>query len=123
MMGVSLSLQPSYGLHRRLGCCTGLVIPREGGVSSTPRPIDFIISVSGILDRPPSRAMTVVGDEYRSRLKAKTTSIKPMEMMDRPVAMADAETIGGGDCGTDPALGVANRGFEIVALRKPRGDG
>jgi hypothetical protein len=34
------------------------VIPRAGGVSSTPRPLDSIISISGILDRPPSRAMT-----------------------------------------------------------------
>jgi hypothetical protein len=36
-----------------------VVIPREGGVSSTLRPIDFITDVSGILDRPPSRTMTV----------------------------------------------------------------
>jgi hypothetical protein len=34
------------------------VILREGGVSSTPRPLDSIAGVSGILDRPPSRAMT-----------------------------------------------------------------
>jgi hypothetical protein len=34
------------------------VIPRECGVSSTLRPIDSITDVSGILDRPPSRAMT-----------------------------------------------------------------
>jgi len=36
------------------------VIPREGGGSSTPRPFDSIMGVSGILDRPPSRAMTAV---------------------------------------------------------------
>ena len=36
-----------------------VVIPREGGVTSTLRPIDFITDVSGILDRPPSRTMTV----------------------------------------------------------------
>src|SRR5438270_2609303 len=35
-----------------------IVIPREGGVSSTPRPIGSITDVSGILDRPPSRTMT-----------------------------------------------------------------
>jgi hypothetical protein len=34
------------------------VIPRAGGVSSTPRPIGSIAGVSGILDRPPSRTMT-----------------------------------------------------------------
>ena len=34
------------------------VIPREGGVSSTRRPIDSITTVSGILDHPPSRVMT-----------------------------------------------------------------
>jgi hypothetical protein len=34
------------------------VVPREGGGSSTPRLLGSIISVSGILDRPPSRTMT-----------------------------------------------------------------
>jgi hypothetical protein len=29
------------------------------GVSSTPRPLDFIISVSGILDHPHARVMTI----------------------------------------------------------------
>src|SRR5258708_17177956 len=37
------------------------VILRASGVSSTPWPLDSIISVAGILDRPPSRAMTVLG--------------------------------------------------------------
>jgi hypothetical protein len=35
-----------------------VVIPRAGGGSSMPRLIDSIISVSGILDHPLSRAMT-----------------------------------------------------------------
>jgi hypothetical protein len=34
------------------------VMPREGGASSTLRLIGSIISVSGILDHPPSRVMT-----------------------------------------------------------------
>jgi hypothetical protein len=34
------------------------VIPRASGVSSTPRLLDSITAASGILDRPPSRAMT-----------------------------------------------------------------
>jgi hypothetical protein len=34
------------------------VIPRAGGGSSTPRLLDSIAGVSGILDRPPSRTMT-----------------------------------------------------------------
>jgi len=34
-------------------------MPREGGASSTPRPIGSITTASGILDRPPSRTMTV----------------------------------------------------------------
>ena len=41
--------------------CVGratIVIPREGGVSSTPRLLGSIIGVSGILDHPPSRVMT-----------------------------------------------------------------
>ena len=35
------------------------VMLREGGASSTPRPIVSINGVSGILDRPPSRTMTL----------------------------------------------------------------
>jgi hypothetical protein len=35
-----------------------VVIPRAGGVSSTPRLLGSIIAVSGILDHPPSRVMT-----------------------------------------------------------------
>jgi hypothetical protein len=50
-------------------------------------------------------------------------SIKSVKMMDRPVAVADAEAICGRDRGTDPCLGVANRGFELVALRKASCDG
>src|SRR4029077_17040739 len=34
-------------------------MPREGGASSTPRPVVSINGVSGILDRPPSRTMTL----------------------------------------------------------------
>src|SRR5882757_1359341 len=36
-----------------------LVMPRESGASSTPRPIDSIADASGILDLSPSRAMTI----------------------------------------------------------------
>ncbi len=43
------------------------VVPREGGGSSTPRLIGLIIDVSGILDRPPSRTMTVEYDFAISR--------------------------------------------------------
>jgi hypothetical protein len=32
------------------------VIPRDGGVSSAPRPFDFITDAFGILDHPLSRA-------------------------------------------------------------------
>ena len=38
---------------------------REGGASSTPRPLDSITAASGILDRPPSRTMTT---EYASAI-------------------------------------------------------
>ena len=43
-----------------------LVIPREGGASSTPRPLGSIMDVSGILVHPPSRVMTI-GDETQLR--------------------------------------------------------
>jgi hypothetical protein len=44
-----------------------LVMPRESGASSTPRPLDFNISNSGILDRPLSRAMTAGDTPLHSR--------------------------------------------------------
>ena len=47
------------------------VIPREGGVASKPRPFDSIISVSGILGRPPSRAMTGGGVDESSRQRVR----------------------------------------------------
>jgi hypothetical protein len=34
-------------------------MPREGGASSTPRLLGSITAASGILDRPPSRTMTI----------------------------------------------------------------
>jgi hypothetical protein len=40
------------------GTALEVVIPRASGVSSTPQPFDSITDASGILDRPPSRAMT-----------------------------------------------------------------
>src|SRR5687768_4709327 len=43
------------------GASSNLVILRESGGSSTPRPIASIADFSGILDHPPSRVMTVVG--------------------------------------------------------------
>src|SRR4051794_14855659 len=43
------------------------IIPREGGVSSTPRLFGSITAVSGILDRPPSRVMTVECEAAISR--------------------------------------------------------
>src|SRR6266576_7343112 len=50
-------------------------------------------------------------------------SIKSVKMMDRPMAVADAETIGRRDRGADPGLGVAHRGFKLLALCKPCRDG
>jgi hypothetical protein len=39
------------------------VVPRAGGVSSTPRPIGSIAGVSGILDRPPQCAIAHKADD------------------------------------------------------------
>ena len=50
-------------------------------------------------------------------------SVKPMKMMDRSMAVADAKLIGCRNCRADPDLGIANRGFHVLALRKPRRDG
>src|ERR1700682_1625374 len=53
------------GLLRPLRSSTKPSYPAQG-VSSTPRPLDSITGVSGILDRPPSRVMTTeAGDDDR----------------------------------------------------------
>ena len=49
--------------------------------------------------------------------------VESMKMVDRPMAVADAEAIGRRDRGADPGLGVAHRGFHVFALRKAGGDG
>ena len=46
-----------------------------------------------------------------------------MKMMDRSMAVADAEAVGTGDRGADPGFGMAHRGFQILALGEAGGDG
>ncbi len=50
------------------------------------------------------------------------TTIEPMEMMDRAVAVADTEAVGRGDRGADQGLGVAHGGFHRLAFGKAGGD-
>ena len=49
--------------------------------------------------------------------------VKPMKMMDRSVAVADVEAIGRRNRGTNPGLGMTNRGFNVLALDEAGGDG
>ena len=51
----------------RVAAAREAVIPRAGGVSSTPRLLGLITTASGILDRPPSRTMTTEYDFAISR--------------------------------------------------------
>ena len=51
----------------RVAAAREAVIPRAGGVSSTPRLLGLITTASGILDRPPSRTMTTEYDFATSR--------------------------------------------------------
>src|SRR5580693_6233558 len=51
------------------------------------------------------------------------TSIESMEMMDRPMAVADIEAISRRDRGADPGLGIADRCLQVLALRQSRCDG
>ena len=46
-----------------------------------------------------------------------------MKVMDRSIAVADVETIGGRNRGVDPGLGIANRGFHVVTPGKTGSDG
>ena len=41
--------------------------------------------------------------------------VEPVKMMDRSMAMADAEPVGGRDRGADPGLGMTNRGIQVLA--------
>ena len=57
-------------LPRKSVATRNAVMPREGGASSTLRPIDSIIDVSGILDHPHARVMTTECDFAFSRRAA-----------------------------------------------------
>src|ERR1700736_5254523 len=50
-------------------------------------------------------------------------SIKPVKMMDRPMAVADVEVGARRDRGADPCLGMTNRGFHLLALGETGRDG
>src|ERR1700722_16371323 len=50
-------------------------------------------------------------------------SVKPVEMMDRPMAVTGTEMVRRGDRGADKGLGVANGGFHLFALGETGGDG
>ena len=63
------------------------------------------------------------GNDSRLRALRVQALIKPMEMMDRSVAVADAEAVGGGDRGADPVLGLANGGFQVLAPGQAGRDG
>ena len=68
-----------------------LVIPRESGVSSTPRLIDSIADVSGILDHPLSRVMTVVdadSTQHPRRLQPSEQQQDQQDDDDEPEAAA-----------------------------------
>jgi hypothetical protein len=59
-------------------------------------------------------------DRVEPASRQKSPSVKPVKMMDRPVAVADAELICCRDRGADPGLGVADGSFHIFALRESR---
>src|ERR1700679_3520761 len=49
-------------------------------------------------------------------------SIKPVKMMDRAVAMSDAQAVGGGDRFRDPCLRVAHGRIQRFAFGKASGN-
>ena len=49
-------------------------------------------------------------------------SIVPVKMMDRPVTMADSESIGSRDRRADPCLGVAHGGLHVLAFGETGGN-
>jgi hypothetical protein len=59
----------------------------------------------------------------RSLQVVPAVSIKLVKMMDRAMAATNIEAIGGCDRGTDPGLGMTDRGFQFLALRKASCDG
>src|SRR5256885_16824886 len=52
-------------------------------------------------------------------LRVFRASVKPMKMMDRPIAVPDVEAIGAANRRADQGPGITTRGFHVAALRKP----
>ena len=87
-------------LRQKLFAHTQLSYPRRR-VSSTPRPIDSIMNVSGILDHPPSRVMTTGGDtasRSRDALRPRLASELPQPSRQRAQGMPGARCTRGLVC-------------------------
>jgi hypothetical protein len=78
-----------------------MVIPRVCGVSSTPRPIDLVMDVSGILDHPHARVMT---NEYAAALSRRVSP----ELLDFVHALKNREGAGNAGCRLAPAVSCAD---------------
>src|SRR5205807_10219514 len=74
-------------------------------------------SLAGLRERFSERARGCI--DYANRCAL----VESVEMMDRSMAVTDAEAIGGGDRGADPGLGVAYRLLEGLALGEACRDG
>src|SRR5687768_6804339 len=73
----------------------------------------------------PDCAEPVIGRAFArpvGSIRATLASIKLVKVMDRAVAMSDAEAICGGNRRADEGLGVAYGGLHVPALRQSRGN-
>ncbi len=84
-----------------------LVILREGGGSSTPRPLGLITAVSGILDHPPARVMTIVAVRNHAFAISRRVSPEVCPSTSRPLKFEGAGKAG---CALHPRSRVQSSG-------------
>jgi hypothetical protein len=100
-----------------------IVMPRESGASSTPRPLDSITSASGILDHPLSRVMTT-GNAVRISINH-NSAFPRRETPELYQNLPPKEGVGNAGCQAHPqprvrwVVGVCTRVFTARSPKSP----
>src|SRR4051794_2161134 len=94
------------------------------GVFASQLEIRQSIIIIGAVPPPGSLVRRSPGGRLQGQCRDRDDlSVKPMKMMDRPMAVSDVEAFGGCNRSTYPCLGLADRGFHVLALCESRRDG
>src|SRR6188508_1120060 len=75
-------------------------------------------AAAGYCNLGPSARLPAIARHNRcdDRTKFSDALVEFLEMMDRPMTMADAEAVGGCDRSADPGLGVAHGSRHVLAF-------